>query len=726
MLPNVYHWPRGFALPTILITSVIMLMVLVTATSMAETMHTTLDRQYYSQLAREAAESGIAMAETCLETNGYVPSWSSSYPLRPDKDCTGMNDSGTSRWIINHDTVRSTFSAAYPTNNNVSQTVTVTGTVELLRETSGLPWRTFTYESSTSIGVNLNFNTVAFGYAGGHGAYFGTITADNTLRMVGYNEWGQLGNGTYDSTLTPTEFHLNGSDIPVSIFTNFLSGGYNAFVLTNHGEVWGSGYNYHGQLGNGTKTTTPNAVKFNLPVGKTAKHVTLGGYDTYVLTTDGNLYAAGMCAWGLLGYNYTIDTCTNQSTYHRVNLPAVTADPNTIPTTNITTDYHSTFVRMQGGKVYGWGANADSIFGGYSSVDTSSPVQIGTFGNVGQPTAKQIFTDGVSLWIVDSNGALWGTGANFYGQLGGGNIQIYHALEGKCLENKYSNGVTLWLNTCSGLSSQQFTFQTDGTIYNAAKDVCVDDINHTNVNGAPVALAVCDGTTSQKWRMLNDGTFRNVSYSVCIDDADGSNLQLYTCLGDDYQHFDLSNLAKLVKFNLPAQAGTVTKVWTDQWFIVMMTSNGQVWGAGLNDQGELGNGTHWLNQPYPVQFILPNGVTATDLYATCSSPTNIYCDTFVIGSDGKVYGAGANSFGQLGDGTTTDRATPVAMQMIDGAINHASQVMSGYGTTVVLTTNHKVFTVGNNSDGQLGNGTTVNSSIPSANKYTNVLPVTSF
>lgn len=703
-------------------------MVLVTATSMAETMHVTLDRQYYDQLAREAAESGMAMAETCLEANGYVPSWSGSYPLQPDKDCTGMNNNGISHWIVNNDYVRTTFSAAFPTNNNVSQNVTVTGTVELLEKTSGLPWRVFTHKSTTSIGVDLSFNTVAFGYAGGHGAYFGTITVDNVLRMVGYNEWGQLGNGTYDSTLTPTEFHLNGSDIPVSVFTNFLSGGYNVFVLTNHGEVWGSGYNYYGQLGNGTKTTTPNAVKFSLPVGKTAKHVTLNGFDTYVLTTDGNLYSTGMCTEGLLGYNYAIDTCTHQSTYHRVNLPAVTADPNTIPTTNITTDHHSTFVRMQGGRVYGWGANSNSIFGGYSNVDTSNPVQIGTFGNTGQPTAKQIFTDGVSLWIVDSNGAMWGTGYNQYGQLGGGNITIYNAAAGHCLDNKNADSVTLWLYDCNGSPAQQFTFQTDGTIYNANRNVCVDNTNHSSANQAPIRLAVCDGSTAQKWQMRADGSIRNPTYGTCIDnrDADGFNLQLYACLGNVNQTFSLSDQAKLIRFNLPAQGGTVSKVWTDQWFVTVLTSNGQVWGAGLNDYGQLGNGSTSLVQPYPVKFILPNGVTATDLYVTCSGPTNKYCNTFVIGSNGKVYGAGSNYFGQLGDGTTTNRSTPVAMQVIDGAINHASQVMSGYGTTVILTTNHKVFTVGNNSDGQLGNGTTTNSSIPSVNKYTNVLPVTSF
>jgi alpha-tubulin suppressor-like RCC1 family protein len=53
-------------------------------------------------------------------------------------------------------------------------------------------------------------------------------------------------------------------------------------------------------------------------------------------------------------------------------------------------------------------------------------------------------------------------------------------------------------------------------------------------------------------------------------------------------------------------------------------------------------------------------------------------------------------------------------------------VQTGFGTTVILTTGGKVYTVGNNSDGQLGDGTTTNSSVPKANRYTNILPVTVF
>jgi len=120
-------------------------------------------------------------------------------------------------------------------------------------------------------------------------------------------------------------------------------------------------------------------------------------------------------------------------------------------------------------------------------------------------------------------------------------------------------------------------------------------------------------------------------------------------------------------------------------------------------------------------------VTAKDVTsAMYGGGSSNYVNTFVVGSDGKVYGAGANNYGQLGDGTTTDRSTPVVMQVINGTTVRAKEVLSGNGTTVILTEDKKIYTVGNNANGELGDGTTTNSSTPKANRYTNILPVTSF
>jgi alpha-tubulin suppressor-like RCC1 family protein len=552
------------------------------------------------------------------------------------------------------------------------------------------------------------------------------VIADGTLKMLGFNGWGQLSNGSFSDTLTPTKFMLSGTDKPVSVFTNFVSQGYNTFVLTDKGDIYGAGYNGNGQLGDGTTTSRNQAVKFNLPAGKSGQFVSLGGFQTYVLTTDGNIYSAGSCDAGRLGYNYTISGCTDQSLYKRVNLPAVTSDTNTIPTTNVVTDYQSAFVRMQGGKVYGWGGTSSGLLANGTTTDTSNPIQIGTFGNSGQPKATQIATDGITLYVLDSNGKVWASGSNSYGATGGG-APIRLDNIGKCLDNKTQDGVTIQLYTCNNTVAQDWIWQTDGTIYNANKNVCLNSLS----NNHDMNLATCDGTSRQRWTFNDNKTISNAANGLCLNNGgnDGVTVIVYSCSGAPANElFSLPSVSRFVQVQIPAVAGSAVKIATDAWFTSILTSNGQVWSMGINNHGQLGNGTAKLYQPYPVKFILPSGVTALDVYSTSYSPDSDtkYTNTFVVGSDGKVYGAGSNYFGQLGDGSTTQRNTPVAMSVIDGSVIKALQVESGYGTTIVLTDNHKVYTVGNNGNGQLGDGTTNNSSTPQANQYTNALPITMF
>ena len=410
----------------------------------------------------------------------------------------------------------------------------------------------------------------------------------------------------------------------------------------------------------------------------------------------------------------------------RDSLPTVTTDQNTIPTTNIITDYQSAFVRMQGGKVYGWGGNSSGILANGNTTDVSSPIQIGTFGNSGQPKATQIATDGVVLYVLDSNGDVWASGKNYYGELGGGApIKIDSA--GKCLDNKSQDGVTLQLYTCNNTVAQDWVWETDGSIYNANVDKCINSLagNHD------MNIATCDGTTKQKWTFNDDRTIRNVGNSLCLNNGgnDGVTVIVYSCTGTPSNElFTLPDVSRFVKVQLPDVAGNAVKISTDEAFTSILTSNGQVWSMGTNANGQLGNGATSLFKPVMVKFNLPTGVTALDVYTTSYLPTSDtkYTNTFVVASNGKVYGAGSNYFGQLGDGTTTARSTPVAMNVIDGTNIKALQVVSGYGTTVILTDNHKVYTVGNNGNGQLGDGTTTNSSTPKANQYTNALPITIF
>src|SRR6185369_1697576 len=76
-------------------------------------------------------------------------------------------------------------------------------------------------------------------------------------------------------------------------------------------------------------------------------------------------------------------------------------------------------------------------------------------------------------------------------------------------------------------------------------------------------------------------------------------------------------------------------------------------------------------------------------------------------NDGTMLGWGDNSYGQLGDGTTTNRVTPVQVTGISGAI----AIVSGRHS-LALMSDHTVMAWGNNMDGQLGDGTTTTRKTP--------------
>jgi hypothetical protein len=84
-----------------------------------------------------------------------------------------------------------------------------------------------------------------------------------------------------------------------------------------------------------------------------------------------------------------------------------------------------------------------------------------------------------------------------------------------------------------------------------------------------------------------------------------------------------------------------------------------------------------------------------------------YDHTCVLTTTGTVSCWGANQLGQLGDGTTTDRAEPVPVALP----SPATQVRAGYSHTCALA-GGRVYCWGDNTFGELGDGTTTNRRLP--------------
>ena len=79
-------------------------------------------------------------------------------------------------------------------------------------------------------------------------------------------------------------------------------------------------------------------------------------------------------------------------------------------------------------------------------------------------------------------------------------------------------------------------------------------------------------------------------------------------------------------------------------------------------------------------------------------------------NDGSVVAWGNNGYGQLGDGTTTDRLSPTAVPGLTGV----TAIAAGGHHTVALRYDGTVVAWGRNSNGQLGDGTTTDRLSPTA------------
>ncbi len=131
---------------------------------------------------------------------------------------------------------------------------------------------------------------------------------------------------------------------------------------------------------------------------------------------------------------------------------------------------------------------------------------------------------------------------------------------------------------------------------------------------------------------------------------------------------------------------------------------------GENDYGQLGDGTE-TRRKAPVRVKGPGG---TGVLTGVVAVGSVSRTSLAVRSDGTVWAWGENNKGQVGDGTTTDRTTPVAVKGPGGTgvLGGVVAVSGGYEFSVALKADGTVWGWGANDDGQLGNGTTTNSAVP--------------
>ncbi|TGE27698.1 RCC1 domain-containing protein [Hymenobacter metallicola] len=335
----------------------------------------------------------------------------------------------------------------------------------------------------------------------------------------------------------------------------------NGFIAT-HGE------NRSGEIGNGTAGRQLTPFLIPPPSGKVWSHVMTGDFRSAALTTDGAMYS-----WGSGGYGQHGDNDRSQ-----YSTPQLVAAPSGKTWVNVSAGFGHTLALCNDGTLYTWGDNYYAQLGNGTTTLT---------------LARQVVTAPAGSWMavaagynfslaLNSNGSLYAWGANRDGQLG------------------------------------------DGTTIQRA---------------TPVLIAPPAGL---RWTQVAAGFWN--SAALC---SDGS---LYVW-GNNYagQIGDGTTSARLVPRRISPPTGhRWTQVSVGYEHILAVCSDGGLYAWGGNDYGKFGNGTT-TSLTQPARVAPPAGQTWVQV--ACG-----HNHSLALASDGQVYTAGYNYSGQLGDGTTQNNS----------------------------------------------------------------------
>jgi alpha-tubulin suppressor-like RCC1 family protein len=133
-----------------------------------------------------------------------------------------------------------------------------------------------------------------------------------------------------------------------------------------------------------------------------------------------------------------------------------------------------------------------------------------------------------------------------------------------------------------------------------------------------------------------------------------------------------------------------------------VTAAGQVYAWGRNDRGQLGNNST-TNALVPTQ--VPGIAGAVAVAAGGKFSLVLTTDG---GAGGHLWAFGANDVGQIGDGTTTDRWTPVRVL----GVADVAGIAAGTNSALARTASGQIFAWGGNEQGELGNSTLISTSTP--------------
>ncbi|MBI4947713.1 MAG: T9SS type A sorting domain-containing protein [Bacteroidetes bacterium] len=357
------------------------------------------------------------------------------------------------------------------------------------------------------------------------------------------------------------------------------------------------------------------------------------------------------------------------------------------------------------GSVRAWGYNNYGELGDNTYLGRAVPVQVvtGASGcatnlcNITSVSAGNYFS-----LALKSNGTVWAWGRNDYGQLG----------DGTAIDKKTPVQVIglTGITTVSAGYNHSVALKSDGTVwawgYNGDGELgdgtttttgCWCKSTPVQVSGLTGITAVSAGTYFSV-ALKNDGTVWTWGYNVSGTLGDGTNTTRTTPVqvvtGASGCGTYLCNI-------IAVDAGYA--------HVLAVKNDGTVWSWGDNQSGQLGNGmapvwtgTCWCINT-PVQVVTGASGCATNL-CNITAVSAGYLHSIALKNDSTVWAWGDNTNGQLGDNTTTQTTTPVQVHG-PGNVGFLTGIMAlatGWHHSFALKRNGTLFNWGWGAAGQLG------------------------
>lgn len=378
------------------------------------------------------------------------------------------------------------------------------------------------------------------------------------------------------------------------------------------------------------------------------------------------------------GYNYDGELGQGNSDNYRYNIPTQVGTDNNWA--KVVCGSYATFAIKSDGSLWATGYNY------YGQLGLGDTYDRNIFTKVGDDIWKDISTSGYHSFGIKEDGTLWATGGNWNGELGFGDTVNRDVFTQVGIETDWKQVITNFV------SEGGFTFaiKNDGFLW------------ATGINGeGELGLGNNDDYNvftqvgSALWTKVNCGSYHTTGIQ-----SDGS---LWSW---GYNSNGQLGLGNTTNYNTPqlVDSGVWTKVNNGYAHSCALKSDGTVWLCGLDNYGQLGNGSSYTDINIFTQY-----GTDTD-WVNINTGFNF---TYIIkNTDDAIYVTGENYGGELGLGYTTINNKPIKSP------NTFKTIISnkyGDGNTpnfhrvfnVGITDDNKLWGWGDNDKGQFGKGSNV-------------------